>query len=570
RYLIITPRALESALKPLKSYRIATGYDAEIICIEDILAVTSGVDDAERLREYLKSYFAQSGKYVLLAGDESILPIRFAYHATDRADTAISPVNLQICDLYFADLTGDWDRDHDNTWGERLDDLADITPELLVGRLPFNQAEEFEAYTLKLIRYETDPGGGDRDYLSRSLFYSSDQMRDLNDGQHNQIASAYPSWFAIDSVSGVEATRGDDPTPSNLDPGPLASITAAGFGIINIIAHGRSDGFVLKSANYNEWPKTLLVTEATSPHGDIAATSAINKPSFVFSLACDHAQFDSDQPYFGATAPNLCQRMLADSNGAVGFVGFTRWGWVGTSYLMQQAFFDSLFAHPDQPAVAAMNRAKAANYFYRDMVYGLNYFGDPALRVYCATPEKMTFHADPYDPQAVYVSANASPVAGATINLSIDGQLIESTVSDISGYARFASELDLGATYTVTASKLGYTTSLGYLIGQIVTDVTDDTPLPGRFSLSQNYPNPFNPTTTIAFELPRADRVDLTVFDMLGREVVSLIDGPYAAGRHSIEWNGRGANGAPLPTGLYFYRLRASDRSITRKTLLLK
>ncbi len=91
------------------------------------------------------------------------------------------------------------------------------------------------------------------------------------------------------------------------------------------------------------------------------------------------------------------------------------------------------------------------------------------------------------------------------------------------------------------------------------------TGLPTDFSLHQNYPNPFNPTTTIAFEVPRAADVSLEIFNSLGRKVTTLKEGHVLAGTHTIEWDATGS-----ASGMYFYRLTAGDHSETRKMLLLK
>ncbi len=563
-YLIITSESLKSALEPLKQYRIATGYNVQVVTVESIYSSTSGVDHAEQIREFLKLHFATPGGYLLLAGDETVVPIRLAYHYTNHSDTAISPVNLQICDLYFADLTGNWDRDLDGTFGERLDDAADIVPELNVGRLPFNRSEDFLAYTSKLIGYETNPGA-DRSWLTRSIFYSSDQMRDLNLGQHNQIATAFPETFLLDTISAVEAERGDDPTPSNLSPTELAPVTEHGFGIVNIIAHGRSDGFVLKSANYNEWPKTIMLTEPVGGHGYLDDMTATGKPSFYYSLACDNTQFDCDQPYFGQTAPNLSQALLADPNGAIGFVGHSRWGWVGSSYLLQQAFFDSLFAHPDRPAVQAMYGAKAAIYYYRDLVYGLNYLGDPALKIYQTIPLTPTITSEPSNPQSVIVTANGQPLPDCHLILSLADSNLETSITDQSGRATFVTPLSPSFIYSIAAVKTGYSINRAYLSGSIVTDVDDKDLLPGQFSLAQNYPNPFNPSTQIRFTLPTRADVSLTIYNLLGQVVATPVNQTMSAGEHVVNWE---AN--DQAAGVYLYRLTASGFSESKKMILLK
>ncbi len=104
------------------------------------------------------------------------------------------------------------------------------------------------------------------------------------------------------------------------------------------------------------------------------------------------------------------------------------------------------------------------------------------------------------------------------------------------------------------------------------TDI-DDEPLllvPGDFSLRQNYPNPFNPTTTIVFNLSRASDVKLSVFNLLGQEVVSLLDASSSAGEHAVLWGGTDRNGNEVASGTYFYRLETEQSVETRKMILLK
>jgi len=78
--------------------------------------------------------------------------------------------------------------------------------------------------------------------------------------------------------------------------------------------------------------------------------------------------------------------------------------------------------------------------------------------------------------------------------------------------------------------------------------------LPVEYQLKQNYPNPFNPSTTISFSLPQRSHVTLKVFDLLGREVATLVDGEMAAGEHSVSFNARG-----FPSGVYFTQMKAAN-----------
>jgi hypothetical protein len=89
--------------------------------------------------------------------------------------------------------------------------------------------------------------------------------------------------------------------------------------------------------------------------------------------------------------------------------------------------------------------------------------------------------------------------------------------------------------------------------------------LPSHYALEQNYPNPFNPGTVIHYEVPEKVFVSLKVYDLLGREIQTLVDGIEERGRKSVPFNA-----AALSSGVYFYRLSAGNFSATRKLLVTK
>lgn len=93
---------------------------------------------------------------------------------------------------------------------------------------------------------------------------------------------------------------------------------------------------------------------------------------------------------------------------------------------------------------------------------------------------------------------------------------------------------------------------------------------PTSYSLEQNYPNPFNPTTEIAFNLAQTERVNISIFNILGQRVATILDGEMGAGAHVVMWNGRNQNGEVLPSGVYFYKLSTENFSAVKKMLLLK
>jgi predicted CXXCH cytochrome family protein len=118
-------------------------------------------------------------------------------------------------------------------------------------------------------------------------------------------------------------------------------------------------------------------------------------------------------------------------------------------------------------------------------------------------------------------------------------------------------------TYTIALLKAS--------IHAIVTGVVKvDANIPGAFALGQNYPNPFNPTTKISFSLPQRANVRLEVYDMLGKQVATLLNESREAGNWNVDWNGLDKNGRHISSGVYFYRLEAGSFSSVKKMVMLK
>ena len=104
----------------------------------------------------------------------------------------------------------------------------------------------------------------------------------------------------------------------------------------------------------------------------------------------------------------------------------------------------------------------------------------------------------------------------------------------------------------------------------ILTDINDINNVIESFLLSDNYPNPFNPNTTIVYNLPVSSEVILKVYDVLGKEVTTLVNEEKPAGSYEIEFNVETSRNLSLPSGVYFYQLRAGDYVETKKMVLMK
>ena len=95
--------------------------------------------------------------------------------------------------------------------------------------------------------------------------------------------------------------------------------------------------------------------------------------------------------------------------------------------------------------------------------------------------------------------------------------------------------------------------------------VENELNIPTVYELCQNFPNPFNPSTTIKYSLPKASKVKLALFNLLGEEVATLVNEEKVAGKYEVEFSA-----SKLPSGVYFYQLKAGEFIAVKKMILLK
>jgi hypothetical protein len=94
--------------------------------------------------------------------------------------------------------------------------------------------------------------------------------------------------------------------------------------------------------------------------------------------------------------------------------------------------------------------------------------------------------------------------------------------------------------------------------------------LPSKYALHQNYPNPFNPVTTLRYNLPKDQLVNITIFDIMGKQVNRLVNSQQLAGYRTVQWNATNDLGESLSAGVYLYSIEAGEFRQTKKMVLLK
>ena len=106
----------------------------------------------------------------------------------------------------------------------------------------------------------------------------------------------------------------------------------------------------------------------------------------------------------------------------------------------------------------------------------------------------------------------------------------------------------------------------------LAVGISEGTPgsLPTAFALKQNYPNPFNPSTAIEYSLSIAENVKLSIYNLLGEEIQTLVNDFQAAGSYQVTWNAITGTGLPAPSGIYLYRIETDGFVDTRKMILIR
>ena len=149
--------------------------------------------------------------------------------------------------------------------------------------------------------------------------------------------------------------------------------------------------------------------------------------------------------------------------------------------------------------------------------------------------------------------------SNGTVTVSVEGSFVYSPTTDYSGSDSF--------TFTVCDNSLCDTATVLITIHPLSID---ETILPKRFTLHQNFPNPFNPVTTLRYDLPENGHVNITIYDMLGRQVKTLINQTQDTGYRSVIWDATNDYGKPVSAGIYLYQIQAGEYISTKKMVLLK
>ena len=170
----------------------------------------------------------------------------------------------------------------------------------------------------------------------------------------------------------------------------------------------------------------------------------------------------------------------------------------------------------------------------------------------------------PTDPDINYYAVYRGATAGFTPITPIaqvkGTEYVDNTVTQGSTYYYKIVATDFAGNASVPSDE----------VHLIVNGVIEDGGIPTEFALKQNYPNPFNPSTQITFALPKLSQVRLTIYNISGEVIATLVNDVMPAGNYNVVWNGKNSDGKTVSTGLYLYRIDTGDFKATKKMLMVK
>lgn len=412
-YLIITSTALKDSFEPLRVWKCQKGVNTQIVTLEEIDTKYAGNTPQLRIKQCVYDYYNQGLRFLLLGGDETIVPI-VRVPIMNAGTSDITP-----CDWYYGCFRKqfDWDANGNGIYGE-IEDNVDFNSSVSISRLPIRTSIEVQNYTRKLLKYEQVP------YSVNTMLLCAQQLwrpfGEYSDA-HKKSDNMYDNYVA--PYWNGTATRFYD-TDTDFPQGAGYDLTSAnineqfnkGYNFIHFATHGDPQYWAIENGN-RYWASTA------------AQLTNNQQPSVITTMACSTNAFDLAEPC-------LSEAFIRNPNGgAVAYWGSSRAGWgtndpdypvLGKSFSLDAWFYKTLFQNTSYNFAEVVKIVKlryvsstGSHGGYRWLMCSTNAIGDSELPIYTAGPyyfENVSVHKNA---NTLHVSV---PIEDCTITLSNIGQ----------------------------------------------------------------------------------------------------------------------------------------------------
>jgi hypothetical protein len=503
-YIILTSTSLEPRFAPMVNWLRKTGIWADTFNTTWVYAHYTGYDNAEKIRKFIIDYYTNHGlKYILLAGDISVIPKRGAYAIVNTSPATID--SLIPCDLYYFDMQYSWDGNGNHIYGDTWTisgrkDTVDLYYDVYGGRWPVETNAEVDTLIRKYMTYVKNP---DTLYEKRMLL------------PYGYLWSGYSARTSEDSIANFTPTGWTDRYIANTQVvNEVRDSLNNGFGFCHMVGHGNEQGVYWTSTGPD-----MYTTNYSHP----SSQTNYNKLVIANSNACYSGSFDY------SAADCLAEEMLKARGSAIAVMMNSRYGWgyttqIGPSELLDVRFYHFLFS---RDSVRMANCHQASKQVYRNSAmsdlcwrwcyYELNLFGEPSMMVWKDNPKKVVakFSSTIYTGSQIFAvtcSSQSTVLSGATVCLWKGSEVYTKGTTNASGQVSLSiSPATIGYMYvTITAKNkfpyedsslisLGHdfgVTAIEYPTGSI--DSTGSTIIPR--ARVKNYGG-FTDTATVTFRI---------------------------------------------------------------------
>jgi hypothetical protein len=431
-YVIVTTRALKPAFNQFITWKKRKGFNAGIVCIDEIIANATGdnisspalTDSAGKLRQYLYEGYCNPNnpkiKYVLLGGDYKIVPIRYGKGELDD-DTGWNNGKGRIpTDLYFTDLQSNWTAVSATMTGSQYDSF-DYGPEIFVGRLLCNSETDIKTWTTKVLQYEQKPGNDNYSYLLKALFTEADNVGTIN-GMH--ISNIFAN--GVDYLSEIPNEAALQPSfPKGSD---VISALNSNYGLYGVFNHGNPNSFATATSDINLGYNPLWRYQVTSSDNFNSANitpengngfdnlTNYNYPTILYSISCNTMPFDDFDEWGVNQKIPAGSRTLGTSytvtykGGGPNYIGYTRDAIQAMACPFLSSFFNLLPSTPQLGRNLSCSKIGIPSHWN---CLALNLLGCPETELWTAIPT--TFSSATVTENGSSITVNTGGVSGSKI-----------------------------------------------------------------------------------------------------------------------------------------------------------
>lgn len=412
-YVIITRRSLVSSFEPLLKWKRMKGLYSRIITMEDIESDYEGDGIQLKLKNCLYKLYRNNGlQYVLLGGDDTIVPVRGCYGEVEARNGIVKDRTIPT-DLYYACFGKDfeWDANGNGIYGETDDDIS-LSPSIYVTRVPVRQSEDVTAFVDKLLRYEQGLHWNNNILMCGNCLSKNLSTPKPNDAEitGDELYSKYikPYWDGKRVRFYDTATDFPEGADYNLNKDNLKYQMSLGYSFMDMMTHGLQTRWFVE----NGW--SYYIDEGMSQNN---CGSTI-----ITTTACSTNAFDTSDEG-GSLDPCLSESLIRNpSSGIVAYLGCSRENWfnplscnLGADFKYESSFYEKLFSNnsgfKNYGRIVAMAKEKqigdsSKNGTERWVQFGLNPIGDPEMPIYISAPKHFDRIESMYSSGPVTIDVN--------------------------------------------------------------------------------------------------------------------------------------------------------------------